>query len=380
MELLWSWTFLPFFVYILRVIRKLRKMAGNSFLSLNPTQKSSLSPTPVFSYRPEKKSADEISAEKIMGFAGEREKTEKISAPKKLKFSGEREKRRPARLLIPEQSVLRGGERDWKHEKVREKDVEVEGCGFGLVSRKGRRQVLEDGYKVICNIFGDPKQALFGVFDGHGGREAVDFVVEKLAQNIVKALGKRETAHNLHEEAIRAGYLTTDKEFLSKGVRSGACVATAFLSNGELHVANAGDCRVVLSSKGTAYPLTSDHRVEREDERIRIENSGGFVDCVNGVWRIHGSLAVSRAIGDTYLKEWVIANPEINKLKLTPDCEFLIIASDGLWDKVTNQEAVDMVSTNKKSVTGCKKLVDISSSRGCKDDITIMVVDLKSYI
>lgn len=55
----------------------------------------------------------------------------------------------------------------------------------------------------------------------------------------------------------------------------------------------------------------------------------------NGVWRVQGSLAISRAIGDIHLKEWIISEPEIRKLPITSDCEFLILASDGLWDKVT---------------------------------------------
>lgn len=56
--------------------------------------------------------------------------------------------------------------------------------------------------------------------------------------------------------------------------------------------------------------------------------------CRNGVWRLQGSLSVSRAIGDQHLKEWVISEPEIKKIRLTSECEFLVVASDGLWDKV----------------------------------------------
>lgn len=52
------------------------------------------------------------------------------------------------------------------------------------------------------------------------------------------------------------------------------------------------------------------------------------------MWRVQDSLAVSRAIGDANMKEWIISEPEMNKIKLTPECEFLIMASDGLWDKV----------------------------------------------
>lgn len=61
------------------------------------------------------------------------------------------------------------------------------------------------------------------------------------------------------------------------------------------------------------------------------------MDCCHGVWRVHGSLAVSRAIGDRHLKEWVVAEPETKIFKIRPDCEFLILASDGLWDNVSKQ-------------------------------------------
>lgn len=67
----------------------------------------------------------------------------------------------------------------------------------------------------------------------------------------------------------------------------------------------------------------------------RLLFQGGFVECRKGVWRVLGSLAVSRAIGDQYLKQWVTAEPETKVVKLDPEYEFLLLASDGLWDKVT---------------------------------------------
>ncbi|OVA14559.1 Protein phosphatase 2C (PP2C)-like domain [Macleaya cordata] len=296
------------------------------------------------------------------------------------KLSCKVRKKKPARLVIPETfsglgfSEMVGGEEC-------KKEFEVEGRDFCLASRKGRREVMEDGYGIITDIMGDSKQAFFGVFDGHGGRAAMEYVVENLGKNIISALGevvKRGEDRQL-EKAIKQGYLTTDKDFLCQDVSSGACAATVLLKDGELYVANVGDCRVVLSRNGVAHALTSDHHVNREDERFRIENSGGYLNCRNGVWRVQGSLAVSRAIGDLHLKEWIISEPEIEKLQLSSDCEFLVIASDGLWDKVTNQEAVDLILREKGSTESCKKLINISSSRGSKDDITVMVVHLQNF-
>lgn len=169
------------------------------------------------------------------------------------------------------------------------------------------------------------------------------------------------------------GYLTTDSEFLKRDVRGGTCSVTALITGGNLVVSNAGDCRAVSSKRGVAEALTSDHRPSREDERERIEmlvsnriscisaslilfllfcpyslvylaadlrlmcgvcSQGGFVECRNGVWRVLGSLAISRAIGDQYLKQWVTAEPETKIVKLDREYEFLLLASDGLWDKV----------------------------------------------
>lgn len=289
-------------------------------------------------------------------------------------------KKRPGMLVVPEYSPIVEFSR--ADRKLENKEFVVQGRDFFLASKKGRREVMEDGYGIMIDILGDAKQAFFAVIDGHGGRAAANYVAENLGKNIVKGLqnvGCKEDGQL--EEAIRGGYLVTDREFLSQGVSSGACAASVLLRDGELHVANVGDCRVVLSRNGVADVLTIDHRVSREDERLRIENSGGFLHCRNGIWRVHGSLAVSRAIGDQHLKEWIISEPEIKRVPLTSDCQFLIMASDGLWDKVNEQEAVDVIlKDNNNSVESCKKLVDMSFGRGNMDDITVMVIKLQNFV
>lgn len=217
-------------------------------------------------------------------------------------------------------------------------EMTVDGSYYGISCKKGRREILEDTHKAVPDMHGDSRQAFFGVFDGHGGRKAADFAAEHLVHKITDALKEGEGSI---EAAVRSGYLAADAEFLQQRVSSGASCVTAIMKDGYLVVANAGDCRAVLSRAGTAEALTSDHRAGREDERQRIESLGGFVDNITGTWRVQGTLAVSRGIGDRHLKEWISAEPEVQKLRITADCEFLILASDGLWDAVTNQEAVD---------------------------------------
>jgi serine/threonine protein phosphatase PrpC len=262
--------------------------------------------------------------------------------------------------------------------------VEVEREEYSVYCKKGRREAMEDRYSAALNLQGDSKQAFFGVFDGHGGAKAAQFAADNLERNILDEVLRRDD-HDI-EEAVKNGYLNTDSDFLKEDFRGGSCCVTALIRNGNLVVSNVGDCRAVMSRGGAAEALTSDHRPSREDERSRIENLGGYVDLCHGVWRIQGSLAVSRGIGDRQLKQWVTAEPETKILTLQPEYEFLILASDGLWDKVSIQEAVDIarpfsVGVDKpEPLFACKKLVEVAASRGSFDDISVMVIQLDRYI
>ena len=145
------------------------------------------------------------------------------------------------------------------------------------------------------------------------------------------------TTKAIEEEAMRHAYLRTDADFSSTSSAGGACCVTTLLCEGRLVVSNAVLCRA-----GKANQLTSDHRTSREDERRWIKSQGGFVIDYRGTWRVQGSLAVSRGIGDGHLKPWVLAEPDTTMLPVDASCEFLVLASDGLWDKVDAQEAVDV--------------------------------------
>eukprot|EP00262_Sarcandra_glabra_P015563 TRINITY_DN4816_c0_g1_i1.p1 TRINITY_DN4816_c0_g1~~TRINITY_DN4816_c0_g1_i1.p1 ORF type:complete len:393 (-),score=51.17 TRINITY_DN4816_c0_g1_i1:284-1336(-) len=265
-------------------------------------------------------------------------------------------------------------------------DVEVESVRFSVFCKRGRRESMEDRHKAVLDLQGDSKQAFFGVFDGHGGARAAEFAANNIHKNIMNEVMSRE--EDATEEAVKNGYLVTDSDFLKEGekARGGTCCATALIRNGELVVSNAGDCRAVMSRGGIAEALTSDHRPSREDERERIESLGGYVNSFHGVCRLQGSLAVSRGIGDLHLKQWVTAEPETKILKIEPECEFLILASDGLWDKVSNQEAVDMArplcidaAAKTSPLSACKNLVELSVKRGSSDDISVMIVQLGHF-
>ncbi|XP_021278898.1 probable protein phosphatase 2C 25 [Herrania umbratica] len=293
-------------------------------------------------------------------------------------------RKRPARLDIPVATTAMCFGVPTTPCEVR-REVEREGDGYTVYCKRGRREAMEDRFSASVKLQGGSKQAFFGVFDGHGGAKAAEFAAQKLEKNIIDEFARRRDNTKV-EDAVKEGYLKTDAEFLKEDVTGGTCCVTALIRNGNLVVSNAGDCRAVMSRGGVAEALTSDHRPSREDERNRIETLGGYVDLCHGVWRIQGCLAVSRGIGDQHLKQWVIAEPETKIISIKPDCEFLILASDGLWDKVSNQEAVDIarpscVGINKQNpLFACKKLVDLSVSRGSSDDISVILIQLGRYI
>ncbi|CAN6380977.1 unnamed protein product [Urochloa humidicola] len=306
---------------------------------------------------------------------------------------------RPSRLVIPVADDAGEVAAGWGAAAAAAKvaDVEVEGEGFWVASRAGPRHAMEDAYSVITGKnCGDSQLAFYGVFDGHGGRAAVDFVSQRLGENVISAVlaAEANTAHgeasSAEEEdvvsaAIRAAYLATDSELLAQlqDASGGACAATAVVKGGDLYVAHLGDCRAVLSRHGGgAAAVTADHTCAMDDERERIERGGGFVSrSGSGVWRVQGSLAVSRSFGDAGLKRWVVAEPAVTRVPLAAGgCEFLVVASDGLWDKVGNQEAVDAVVRSGRNAAACRELVELARRRGSRDDVTVMVVDLEGFV
>lgn len=104
-----------------------------------------------------------------------------------------------------------------------------------------------------------------------------------------------------------------------------------------------------------AYALSVDHKPNCDDERKRIENAGGVVVWA-GTWRVGGVLAVSRAFGDRLLKKYVVATPYTQYEQLTSDDEVAILASDGLWDVISNQNAIEIIKDCKVSVPSARSV------------------------
>ncbi|CAM0946902.1 unnamed protein product [Alopecurus aequalis] len=206
---------------------------------------------------------------------------------------------------------------------------------YGFASCTGKRASMEDFFETRVDEVEGETVGLFGVFDGHGGARAAEYVKKHLFSNLIKH-PKFMTDTNA---AIAETFNHTDSEFLkadsSQSRDAGSTASTAILVGGRLVVANVGDSRAVVSKGGKAIAVSRDHKPDQTDERQRIEEAGGFVMWA-GTWRVGGVLAVSRAFGDKLLKQYVVADPEIKEEVVDSSLEFLILASDGLWDVVTN--------------------------------------------
>ncbi|XP_010210242.1 PREDICTED: protein phosphatase 1L [Tinamus guttatus] len=209
---------------------------------------------------------------------------------------------------------------------------------------------------------------------------------EVLKQHLQDYERDKENSVLSYQTILEQQILSIDREMLEKLTVSydeaGTTCLIALLSDKELTVANVGDSRGVLCDKdGNAIPLSHDHKPYQLKERKRIKRAGGFISF-NGSWRVQGILAMSRSLGDYPLKNLnvVIPDPDILTFdldKLQP--EFMILASDGLWDAFSNEEAVRFIKERlDEPHFGAKSIVLQSFYRGCPDNITVMVVKFRN--
>lgn len=244
-------------------------------------------------------------------------------------------------------------------------------CGYS--SFRGKRVTMEDFYDIKTSKIDGETICMFGIFDGHGGSRAAEYLKEHLFDNLMKhPLFMTDT-----KLAISETYQQTDVEFLESERDTfrddGSTASTAVLLGNHLYVANVGDSRTVISKAGKAIPFSEDHKPNRSDERKRIENAGGVVMWA-GTWRVGGVLAMSRAFGNRMLKQFVVAEPEIQDQEIDEEFELLVLASDGLWDVVPNEDAVLLARGEEEPEAAARKLTEAAFTRGSADNITCIVV------
>ncbi len=199
----------------------------------------------------------------------------------------------------------------------------------------------------------------FAVFDGHCGQ----WVAQALTTNLYKKLNEAQVFQRAgddpadrieYEPVIRKVFMDLDKTICEK-LRAekwndgSTAVTVTFKNTGELIAAHVGDSRATARINKKEVELTHDHDPgQSKEERARVEQRGGKVEFVKGCWRINANLSVSRAFGDTNMKEGerpiVDADPDVLVQPITPEMDWLIVASDGLWHLMENPDVIKMAA------------------------------------
>ncbi|XP_071701544.1 probable protein phosphatase 2C 42 [Rutidosis leptorrhynchoides] len=263
-------------------------------------------------------------------------------------------------------------------------DIGKHGYGEYSMAVIQANQVLEDQSQIESGPFG----TFVGVYDGHGGPDVARYICDNLFRHFQANLIEHEGI--VTPEIIKRAILETENGFtdvVSKMWSTrpniatvGSCCLVGVVYHQTLFVANLGDSRVVLGRKVgntggiIAMQLSKEHNANLDNIRRELRDlhphDPQIVALKHGVWRVKGIIQVSRSIGDVYMKharynkepiaakfrlqEPIVmpilsASPSILSHSLQPNDSFLIFASDGLWEHLTNEEAVDIVHNSPRA-------------------------------
>ncbi|KAF8738074.1 hypothetical protein AX14_012048 [Amanita brunnescens Koide BX004] len=295
----------------------------------------------------------------------------------------------------------------------------------GLSENRGTRRTMEDAHSFVVDFDSVRGQGFFAVFDGHAGKYAAEWCGSHFHKSLLSTL--HESPMSLIPDVLEKTFHKVDESLShiceeSDGkIHSGCTAVTAFLRvedadgrqsfrkyeptlspsptlkdeklNGSearipidviippadarrvLYVANAGDARGVLCRDGQAVRLTYDHKGSDRQEAKRIMDAGGFV--MSG--RVNGVLAVTRSLGDPSMKEFVVGAPYTTKTVLGEQDEFLVLACDGLWDVVSDQNAVELVQDVHDAQKASEKLLQYALDHHTTDNVTVLVVRFRDF-
>lgn len=321
---------------------------------------------------------------------------------------------------------------------------------YGISEAIGARPTMEDRTCVIQSLMYEPRHGYYknepkdqlqelamtsfaAVFDGHGGDECSNYLVDALPHQIRQAMyAEREAlrasiessrtsarveqsedaASELMRRILKGAYLKTDKDFITPQTapQSGSTAATVILMGRRLFAANVGDSRVVLCrGGGQCVELTSDHKPSRPDEAARVRAAGGFILHK----RVMGELAITRAFGDKSFKmgikamledeadelrgmnendqardltaPLVSAEPEIASMVLSHNDEFLLLACDGLFDVFRSQDAIalarqELIAHRGEPAEVARILSDQAIRvRRSRDNVSILIIVLRPF-
>ena len=263
----------------------------------------------------------------------------------------------------------------------------------------------QDAYFTVTNFTPGAKMTILGVCDGHGvnGHYVSSFLARHLPNEIQSCIGRTaESWPGAMEEGFRRTENKLNRQEFDMMCSGSTCVTVVVGSN-VLVCGNVGDSRAVLGKRHgasyTAVDLSTDHKPTLPFEHQRVLSFGGRIQAVEvdgesigpqRVWLKHvqaPGLAMTRAFGDQLgARVGVISTPETVVTPLSPEDAFVILASDGVWEFITSQEAVDMVAKKLGRLQeACQDIVTEATRRwkeeeDCVDDITVVIAELENCV
>ena len=295
---------------------------------------------------------------------------------------------------------------------------------YGVCSMQGWRRTMEDAHLISLNQGLNNKTHIFGIFDGHGGREVANYVKNHFTEFF---LSNENYKKGKIKEAIKETFLLIDrnletkeamieltkdhinfckefniqtneneinerKNYIENIAYSIGCTANIFIiyNNEDFYFVNSGDSRSLLLKRGESIKMSIDHKPELPNEFSRIKKAGLSIN----EGRVNGMLNLSRSIGDFQFKlrkdlkqeeQGVTCNPDILYGKKSDSDDFVVIACDGVWECISNEGISDFIYDkfrNDRNVDLGKIIADIFDrgiskngyeENGC-DNMTCMII------
>ncbi|CAI4326571.1 BDN_1c_G0008580.mRNA.1.CDS.1 [Saccharomyces cerevisiae] len=250
------------------------------------------------------------------------------------------------------------------------------------------RRTMEDVHTYVKNFASRLDWGYFAVFDGHAGIQASKWCGKHLHTIIEQNILANETRDV--RDVLNDSFLAIDEEINTKLVGNSGCTAAVCVLRWELpdsvsddsmglaqhqrklYTANVGDSRIVLFRNGNSIRLTYDHKASDTLEMQRVEQAGGLIMKS----RVNGMLAVTRSLGDKFFDSLVVGSPFTTSVEITSEDKFLILACDGLWDVIDDQDACELIKDITEPNEAAKVLVRYALENGTTDNVTVMVVFL----
>ena len=237
------------------------------------------------------------------------------------------------------------------------------------------RQSMEDIGVMLPDFIPEKKYSLFGIFDGHGGNDVVKYIKNRLPE-IIKTNITKNNNYDSIENNLTSSFHKIDEELkFYDSEHTGSTATILLFQDNIVYCANVGDSTAFIVYDNFIKKISIDHKCTDPKEEERILLSGGKITKN----RVMGQLVLSRCLGDLYCKKYGVSNiPDISVNKLEGNVKYVVVASDGVWDVVKENELLQL-SKNRKNAEGfCKDLVKLAIDKDTKDNVSCIVISFDS--